>query len=1450
MAEEITELTPWAGSGLNLSGRAQEQGPSITSPVYQPSGIQIEGGLSFGFARPKLGEKIITDTYEKWGPSAPSVIAYAIVDEITSQKGSENLMSVKSLLDGTAPYFDLKPETKNLSPEERKLTINDIVKELSNAEDRSIMEQLYLESPRVFTSLTGGYLGAKTGAKIARGLVARGGVTGRAGAYAAGPIVLGTTLFGSLAGSEMGPLVRDTVLGAPDPYTPDSRMNVVLGSAAADALEGLGALGLLQKSMGKAGKADLGLDAAALMLGIKDVADNPNIPKSLKFLRGFENLFGRPAVLATTAPKSTYGAEAALGATQIAAAGAAEIAHPGDPFVRGAAQIGAPVGLSTAYGLSPVRMILSTVWRSLKPAFSKKEATQNALELAIPKYEKAVQDNPEANPADFNLRLNDKGEYELINEPKFRERIVNIGRAFSEGRKNKAAQLLVDSFYSDLADEKPEVIEKKLDELVASFRRGETKALFQEPSFARIRKMLERQGIDFSSQARLTLSSGEKATEDEIEGVLNLMTAGLAADNREGYLLASVLSQKLYEADIAEQITTRAARVLDAYKRVVGSNEMDADMAAEALFKAIEPLIESTSATATKLYNNISNHRILFGEDVPTIVKSLDENAELLPTDPRVVSMLPSPLQKAINYVEDIRRDHQVFSTSGTPTFSEFFRGDVGLQKAQRRFEGLLDRASGPAVDRYNDFISKIDLDSENATKQINDFVLRQYGGKSGSKGEAAKQTKQLLEAQRDLLLEEKAAQLRAEQLVKEYSDSPVGGIDTKTIKEFRSELLSFSRQEGISSQQRKQAHTLANIFERQLLDEAATRDIPKEDALEQMAARSAANAYYRARQNIFNDGIFSQMNRPSAQGSDQAVEVLRDKVKDLRTPTLRLIEDMQRAARFTLDPINTPSIRKGALAAQNDVDLLPYEQPILAGMVKPTDMPPSADALEHRILSEIETLIVKNQQIPGTKREVLDPRSVDDVVAESGSLGLKTAERTAIQDVLNRSQNNGLDLLPNLKSKLMDLLETGEDFAEFRKNIASDNKKYADQNLWYAMASGGKYADFNEIMKKAYSSRNRSSYGLRPIYDNLMKPISQMNARARENPREFLEALKEEKLLPGLEDVNVENLSDETVAEFLEQASESAKSGLRSLIVDYAKAAAGKNTPRGLNFSALRTHLFDPPKLPSSAVNMPSLVDWMRQNRLMTTDQANNLKNSIDRFVSLEAEIAKDFPDLQQTNSPLKRGVVSIFGSAVGGSAHRMMQQATGGLLGGTGSLTATGIGAETARNVLINARAASVQDGLIKLMQDEPAEIARFISLARKAANPNAKVTAGDVRTFLNILTQMQAISVPKGFTIRVGAEEPTRERKPLMPTEEIRDFVDPYGVGTYPDKRKSYSPGGMEAKRPQANVTPYYGAPVAPGGMGAPRASNQTSPTSLADRARLAAAFPNDPILKLMG
>ena len=1222
-------------------------------------------------------------------------------------------------------------------------------------------------------------------------------------------------------------------------------MNVVMGRATADAVEGVGALALLARSLKKramteaeakalgyskntveevfarGGRPDLGFDGLVLREGISDLATNQNIPRSAKFLRGLESLIGNVAVTARLNPKKTAAVETVLGGLSVAGAGAGETFSPGSPIYGAVGQIATPVAATSLYAVSPGRMFVSAAVEGFSTLVSKSKAVQRELSLSVPKFKAAQQSDPSVDPKSFNLKVSPEGEYTLLNEPNIASRAVTMFSSFGEGRKKKAAEVLVEDIYnrmSQAADADAGSVDEALDGIIARLEQGDVRDLFSNPSFSTFRRMLERQGFDFSAQAEAAKAAGEGEAVTSMDSILGMVEAGLTSNTREGYLLASLLAQKSFEGRMAEDIATRAGQAFAAYQRVLGDG-MDSEDAAKALFRALDPLIQSTSNTATNLYKQMPEHRILFRDDAPGLINALTD-IEVLPRNEILRGLLPPELKAALRYVEDVRADYTDFQ-AGAPSLRSFMRDDTALNKAQSKFDTELANNEGPVTDTFQRRIADIDLDSDDAIPQINQIIKDKFEGRSSARGTAHNnRVKNLLRQQVSLLTEKKAALVRAENAVAN-TNSPDGGIDARDLKEFRTSLLNLARNPNTDSATKRQANELANYFELQLLDETAARDIAPEEATKFLADRAAANAYYNARQNIFNDGIFADIAGSTKQGAPRSVELLREKFGDLKTPTLLYISDVQRASRFAEDPIGTPSYREGALEQRDAVNLKPYEAPILTGLVRPDMPPPSTGAAEHRILSEIENLIVSQRKIPGTVRAMTDPDDVENLLDSAKELGMTLGERNAVGKVISNSAENGLDQLPTLKANLQSMLDEGRSYAAFSGTIAAARKNYADQNLWWAMASGGKSVDFIEIMKAAQRPGMRTRYGTKTVYDNLLEPVKEIERRAADDPRGFLRAIQDENLTTSLDGVDIDRISDDEVAQFITQAKKSAANGLKHLIIDYSRDVAGQNKPSGMNYNLLRRQLFEP----LSQENPQPLVTWMKTTGLMTDEQAKNLRNSLDQFVSFEAEMAKDYPEIFQGINPINKALVSTFGSALGGATHRTLSKMTGGLLGGTGGLVAASAGAEAARGLLINARAGAVQDGLLTLMQDEPAQIARFLRMAREGVKLKRPLSGGAARNFIALLTRLQAIHVPRTAAVRAIDTDPLREERPYEPNPGLRERVDPYG-----DQPPVKNPGLIIGAAPPRTAVPDAVA----------AAPAQPNPQQ---RQQYAALFPND-------
>lgn len=1469
-----TTLTPWQGSTgslvVDIPDPADAQDPYDTPfPVEEERFDEVD----FSFEPIKLTEGQVDKTFSRWGSITPSVLAATIVDDIRSQPGNEDLLNIDSLRDGTAPYFDLNPQTRDLLPFERALTYNEISRTFSNLRDQSFLDRLKVESPNAASFLAGAYTGGRLGALGSRAVA---GVP-VVGPYAAAGLPVVTTVLGGIVGQDFFQRIGlAEKLEGEAGYLPSSRSNVVLGRATREALEGAGGLAALALTIGKKGKANLGSDAVVMLKGLQDQVNGPQGPFYKRLLRGLEsaginlqkgteNILGSVAASARQAPKRAAAAETIIGGLSVAGARTGEAISPGSEGMATTGQILLPTTAAAFYTLSPLRFVLGSAIKGYQKG---KQMSGQMKEEAVSNFNLAREDNPDARPEDFGLKIGAGNQLELIEQPGFGQKLKFGLGAYKDKRKQAAADVVLRQFVKDLEDRAvgDDEIEESVDKLIKSFEAGDTSPLYNEPALVQIRRMLDRMGADFSQQEGVAKGK----LQEEVEAAVSLIATGLASGDENGYRFASVLAQNIYEAGIARDLSDRAARVFNAQRQLSNEPGIDAETAAKNLSKAVNPLIDATKATAEKLYSDIPSHRILFEADnPPLILNALDEVPELRIAldDPAVKKALPSEVSGALDQLVSIRNKFDDFVQAGTGGTGAAVVADL---PEQTKLLGLRDKLAGEdSLTSVDDILSgrkelsrpasvgdsgpsftkltlqrddngQLEVTQENVDTLGQIISQREKNKPRGSATTTHRQAQDVLRAEKNLLsarLEQAAQPAQAAQTLPD-------SIESDALKVIRTTLLDFARGKNTPANQARIANAIAEYYTKQQFDPDAARDI---EDVSFITKRAAANAYYKARQNIFNGGLFAEIAKKSPQGIDQSVENLQAAMNDLSVPAMARIKDLQRAVRFTFDPVDAPSLPETALLRQTDVDRGPYKEIILDNIVMPVDeIPPSIDAAETAILSKLNDTLVAARRVGGTKKDVLDPQDAEQgqILDRPSDFGMSTGERNAIQSYLDDSANNGLDLLPGLKQRLQILLNEGVSYRDFVEQTTSATKKFKKQNLWTVFSSAGENADFSATLKKAFGQDLSGQIGARGVFDNLLNPIKVMDQKAQEDPRAFLKALQDNRLFDALEARNIDNLSDTEVDDLVKGAKTSAREGLKSLIVDFAKSSAGRGSKGGINYNKFKEILFEG-KVGNE--RMPSLVEWMSNNGLMTRPQRDSLRKSLDQLGAFDSEVLGLIQDdITNTTNPILRATISTFGAALGSGLYRFINKATGGLLGGSGQLVASGSGAGAAREVLLNARAGAVMDGMFTLMQDRPFEIARLLKIARKGANPQARVTEGDLQSFSEILRRLQGASLPKIGVVKAGGPAET-EQQPLMGTPELRKRLDPYNLEG--EERSSVTPAlrsqdvaQFQLPSQQAGFLPQL-TQAAQAGAPASRPTGQANPQQ---RQGLAALFPNDPIL----
>ncbi len=279
------------------------------------------------------------------------------------------------------------------------------------------------------------------------------------------------------------------------------------------------------------------------------------------------------------------------------------------------------------------------------------------------------------------------------------------------------------------------------------------------------------------------------------------------------------------------------------------------------------------------------------------------------------------------------------------------------------------------------------------------------------------------------------------------------------------------------------------------------------------------------------------------------------------------------------------------------------------------------------------------------------------------------------------------------------------------------------------------------------------------------------------------------------------------------EDMQEQAMTGLKSSILEWASTKAGGSHSGTFSPSSLYDDMFRPMKGSKGRV---SLVDWMKENKVMNEAELSNLKTYLSEMVRFEAsEKAGDIGELVDRAGPLFDFYLGITGSALGTRAQRIV---TGGQ-SGPGALIAAGQGAETMRRIFNDIPAALQTDVMSELMSN-PKLLA---AMMRKPRNNKERIRlasrVGDMLKDLGFSPLRRELpSVPREIDDKI--EEETIVVPPSNQQGSLNTVVEDTPTRTATAPAPSFIP---------QNVSPVLQAPAQPSGP--------------VDRTRYAAMFPND-------
>lgn len=1366
---------------------------------YMDPGV---GGLDTGAIKPlpteppkrfihKFKKNEIDDVFREWGTSAPGIIAERVADQMAQVPEYKGLFTYETLRDGTAPFFDLFPDKQNLTPQQRAMSDNDIVKSFTNAKDRSFFESLVLEAPKV----AGGVLGTVTGAQL-------GAMGGRAIPHPAAQIALPALglVVGSIAGREGVEQLEAELFGERAPVTPASRSSSKAVETAGMAIEGA----LSPLAIGTKG-VSLGSELlASRARELSDMVGPLTQSRGEAVVRGLEKIIGKVGETARTKPKRFLAGEAAMGAVATGARKLQEEIAPGDTLAQLGAEVGAPLTAAVSYQTLLAKLVL----RGLGDTWAAgREVAQEAA------------------------RTHGR------EKPNLRDLAEGVAGAAQRRRDMAAAGILYSRMRANLASD------EDITGLLEAMATGDISAMY-DPKFKSLQELratLRALGQDFTELD----AAAQKNIED---GFMGLLSATFSQGTEEGYLAGSELARAAFEAGLSKDMVGAIKRLTEAYNQIGGERKSPLELGTILYEKYLEPALEKTRQTRRALYEKVPDHDLVFDSaKPPSIIGALqrvdypvgDAEKGVSPTIKTVANRirnLENDFNKVIQGVPLARLPEEVALQKAQTGFKKAY-SDIGTREKES-FEKYLRGETIATREIQRDSRGEL-IPSEGNIKILEDVM----SALTSTKGPSAAQTRTVVKAKRDEL----RASLNLENARQAQASVPTSpgtlAASYRELSGLRSQLLDISRDVSTTPTDRALATKLADEINTQIMDLSVPRAGTGASSEEITGAVAVANAYTRARESIFRDGLWKKLSGRTPQGAENWEEPLLKAFKKLDNIEVRKIQELQRGVAFSKDPIgtNVPGVSS----------LKPFETPILADLKAPTLPPPSTDAALADFIAaslgvgrgEPRTVVV-----PGAAAETKIPTSAGSTVAD-------ILEKGATPEGVPVSLQNAkpLDLLPDLKKQLQDIARLEDEL--FQRGIGlrgtpgvlqhteQDLKKLQAEKLWWDFGQGE--VDFLGIMRAGM--RGEKTRTLNSVWDQWMDPIREIQKRAADDPVGVVKGLKASGRYPNLLKDVPDTLTPEQARGVMNNIERESRNGLKALVFDYLKDAAisvDASGNRAVDWRKFKTMLFEPPmKGTQKVTNMPSIATWLQRNGMLSAADKKSLETSIDAFAKLDAELmgARAIKELGADDDPLKRLGVRVLGVTLGARFSRLIQMIP--FMGKSGSIQLPGYAADYATRVLIDGRASALQDRLFELFKN-PQKAAKLVRILRETDPSKPVNEAATEWVRRNVIESVLPYPRRAFFYLRSpipGEELPEDSMFGKTPPAESLPNV----VPVEPPVRAPAPPQKLE-KQSSLQV-PRFELPSQAAAMPAPRPTGQPNPQQ---RAGLAKMFPNDPILGAAG
>lgn len=1254
------------------------------------------------------------------------LFAQNLSETLNEEFDDPNYMTYQGLREGTAPVFELFPSLKDLAPAQRRMSNEDIVEMFAyDPEGNPISGGTFMQGVKREAIPQAAAVPTFMGGFAAGQALTAGvpPVTLPTAAVRFGvPLVTGT--LASIGGYMMGEQIADEIMGEEPPMLPGQTAAYEAGKTA------MGAAAWLPLPFMVPQKLNFGVEAAKKVLGDQRT-------RGLAAAEFLEGTVGKLGETARAAPATTLGFETVAGLGSTGGAYVAESGAPGQALPRLALEFGGGVSTSVLADLLTTR---------LKLAYTGTKGAVKALREG--KVEEGL------------AALKGERERQVVNY------ILDVLEEAGEDPEEIIKRLGSNEFSEILVDEAGNPIE-----LTAALKSG-------SPALLALEKSLEK---TTTGVGRERASANVQAT----RALRNTIAALFATGNKEASQEASVLAQAVFENDMEQELAGAWKRVFDAFERVGGGEERQAQLGVQ-LQGILDTRLNAARLNEKRLWSSVPTDFAISEfideqgnvTDTPQFIEWMNNN--LPQTEEALDDMFPN-IAPLIKFVRRKEKDLGLVPSDGgdgtRPTMSkDLERAYDTYQKSIDQFTGTDDErilsnveATADSIEDINERIAYIRGQAQNLRQRASN---REFDDNANARKLATAYDRlanlELLKSREpdpDLLAagdEAEFVPLTATEIYDMYSVALAKGKELTAQGKSNSARVAFGFAQALmrdldNFDTGDAAYNTARAYTRALND-AFTRSFvgdilatEKTGALK-VAPEMIANDIFQS------DAGYLRMKQLDQVGQFELTQALTSLSQAAGTPDLQ--KTLNRAIKYSVNEdtglVDTARLNKWL--KNNRKGLSKYPQ----------------------VLKNVEQAVETTTTIRGTTESILRNIRAAAFNPDTGEINVPALRRW-----MERPENQDiLSAMPALKADLENvqtartLLDQG--LAEQRDQL----KELKAQVSFMDLLPG--------------TTENPATAASKALANQQKKPVASWD---------------------NLLDVVKKAPNEWTTADGVKHTKAEAMDGLRAAFLEAAMVKSG-GTSQTFSARDFYDTIFAPHR---NSENKVSLSDWMLKNDVMSKQEMDRLKGLATELVKMESFVASGdmgLEELAETVGPMMDFYLRIAGSAAGARLQSLIPGDTG-----AGSLVAAGAGSKAFRaaysKIFADIPESMKMDVMTQMFKD-PDLLATMLSKGRTQ------------RESANIAGRLTEILTKKGF---LGAATVGRRGVPSVVRETEEFIMDEEPQITVPEPEEEASLRALPTSPPVAQPRP----------VAAPAPVPQTTPPSPqpAARSRYAALFPNDPI-----